>query len=257
MLQLKKEAEVLESELKVSNCPICKSYVCHTYFMQDAGTKKKSKWFSCSCGIVYQAQKPTGLYDAEYTKKYHPYDKKVEAAYQYPLRLYMPLIEELVYGRRILHIGSPNTYQSDAMIKRGWIVTRIDKNESLPQADNLIIADFEKHQFPQNVKYNVIWIYHTLECFDDPIASLDLCTKLLCEDGILFIGTPDTDFINTRSSSCFINWKPEVNHIMWNRKSLTRHLDSQGYNVILSRRNYEHRFAIWDDFHIIAQKKFF
>lgn len=258
MLNLNKEATPLDSgELKVTTCPICKSYVSHAYFMQDAKTKKKSRWFSCSCGVVFQANKPTAIYDDKYWLERSEYDKKIEAAYQYPIRVYAPLIEELIYGRRVLIIGRSNTYQEEALSARGWVPTIIDKNTSFTTTDNIIAADFEQHNFPLERKYNLIWLYHTLECFSDPVASLALCDKLLVEDGVIFIATPDTDFINTRSSSCFIHWKPDHNHIMWNRRSLTKHLDSLGFNVMLSRQNYEHRFPIWDDFHLIAQKRFF
>ena len=246
-----------DEELRVSNCPICKSYVCHVYFMQDATTKKKSKWFSCACGVVFQSKKPEGIYDQKYYDKTSNLHAKTKTAYEYPIRLYAPLIEELIYGRRVLLVGQNNHYQHDFFAERGWVPTTIDKNTRYTSSFDFIASDFETHQFPESVKYNVIWFYHSLEALSDPLASLDLCVKLLAQDGIINIATPDTDFINTRSSSCFIHWKPEYNNIMWNRRSLTTHLEKLGFNVILARQNYEHRFPIWDDLHIIAQKKFF
>jgi len=258
MLNLKKNADPIEiGDLKVANCPVCSSYVSHTYYMQDANTKKRSRWFTCSCGIVFQATKPLGLYDAKYWDERSRYDKKLEASYSYPVRIYAPIIEEMIYGRRVLIIGRSNTYQEDALAHRGWVPTIIDKNTSFKTGGNLIADDFETHQFPADIKYNLIWIYHTLEAFSDPIGSLALCHKLLVEDGMMFIGTPDTDFINTRSSACFIHWKPEQNYLMWNRRSLSSHLEKLGFNVIMARQNYEHRFPIWDDLHLIAQKRFF
>ena len=244
-------------ELRVANCPVCKAYVCHVYYMIDKSTNKKSKWFACSCGIVFNSVKPNKIYDQKYWLDNNQPDNKKKPAFEYPVRVYAPIIEELIYGRRVLIIGRPNTYQEEAFAERGWVPTIIDKNTCLETKGNIIASDFETYKFPENQKYNLIWIYHTLECFGNPIGSLALCDKLLVEDGIVFIATPDTDFINTRSSSCFINWKADENHIMWNRRSLTRHLDSQGYNIILARQNYEHRFPMWDDCHLIAQKRFF
>ena len=258
MLNLKKEANTLEiGDLKIANCPLCKRYVCHQYFMQDAITKKQSRWFSCSCGIVFQDKKPKGYYDKSYWDKFAKYDAKLKDAYEYPVRIYAPLIEELVYGRRVLLIGRENDHQHLALESRGWVAHSIDKNEEAPQILRSFVGDFETHIFPDNPKYNMIWLYSTLECFIDPIASLNKCSTLLAEDGILFIASPDTDFINTRSSSNFIHWKPDHNHIMWNRSSISRHLESLGFNVILNRQNYEHRFPAHDDFHLIAQKRFF
>jgi len=271
MLDLEKKADVVQTEeLKVSNCPICGGYVCHVYFMQDAKTKKKSKWFACSCGVVFNAQKPSKVYDEKYWLERSKYDKKLEAAYQYPVHIYAPIIEELIYGRRVLIIGRPNTYQEEAFLERGWVPTIIDKNTCFKTVDNVIAADFETYQFPKykfidndgketlrQTKYSLIWIYHTIDNFLDPVAALAKCQELLAEDGIIVLMGADTDFINTRSSSCFIHWKHDENGIMWNRRSLAKQLDQLGFNVILARQNYEHRFPIWDDYHIIAQKRFF
>ena len=260
MLNLKKEADNLQSnELLLGRCPICEAFVYHLYYMQDADTKKRSKWYACSCGVVWQAQKPSGIYDIKYWQKYNiPDDNhKIRDTYEYPIRIYSPIIEELIYGRKVLLIGRQNTYQEDYFGQRGWIAYSIDKNTCFKNSDRIIASDFETHQFNPDVKFNLIWMYHTLESFLDPKAALAKCISLLPEDGIIFIATPDTDFINTRSSSNFIHWKAEYNSIMWNKRSLTRQLDSLGLNVILARSNYEHRFPVWDDVHLLAQKKFF
>jgi predicted SAM-dependent methyltransferase len=258
MLQLKKEADVLEvGDLKIATCPVCKSYVCHQYYMKDAMTKVCSRWYACSCGVVFQTQKPWGSYDKKYWDKFNDYDKKLKDSFEYPVRIYAPLAEELIYGRKVLIIGRQTPHQEQEFSRRGWIPSVIDKNTHFQSSDILIVDDFEKHKFKESEKFNMIWIYHTLECFDDPVASLLLCHKLLAEDGILFIASPDTDFISTRSSSNFIHWKADYNHIMWNRRSIQRHLENLGFTVILNRQNYEHRFPAWDDFHVLAQKKFF
>lgn len=258
MLDFKKKVDpIVNDELKVANCPICQAYVCHAYYMVDKNSQKKSRWFSCSCGIVWNAQKPTKVYDQKYWIENNKLDPKKRTAFEYPIRIYAPIIEELIYGRRVLIIGRPNTYTEEAFAERGWVPTIIDKNTCLKTEGNIIASDFELHQFKESEKFNLIWIYHTLECFSDPVGSLALCAKLLVEDGVVFIATPDTDFINTRSSSCFVNWKYDENHIMWNRKSIARQLDYLGFNQILLRQNYENRFPMWDDLHGIWQKKFF
>lgn len=240
MLQLQKKAEpVVEvGELKVGDCPICKAYVCHQFFMKDADSGVTSKWFSCSCGVVFQNKLPSGK-----SHKTEPFSQKTYDNYAYPVKIYSPIIEELIYGRKVLIVNPSNDYQQKEFERRGWIVIKTD--------------DFEKQQFKESEKFNMIWLYSTLERFINPVASLELCRNLLVEDGILFIASPDTDFINTRSSSNFIHWKPDTNHIMWNRRSICCHLENLGFNVILNRQNYEHRFPDWDTFHVLAQKKFF
>ena len=257
-MNLKKEADVLKAEeFRLSTCPICGAYVCHMYFMQDATTKKQSKWFSCACGIVFQDKKPDAVYDQKYWDKYAAHDKKIKDAYQYPVRIYAPLIEELIYGRKVLLIGRTTDHQEKAFADRGWVPYSIDKNTSFEPSERLFVGDFEDYQFPEGLKFSMIWMYQTLECFTDPVSAFNKAKSLLTEDGIIYIDTVDTDFINTRGSSSFIHWKPEYNHIMWNKRSLTRHLESIGFNVIMCRSNYEHRFPSWDTIQLIAQRKFF
>lgn len=257
MLNLKKEADQLKSEsVELGSCPICNSFVSQIYFMQDSSTKVQSKWYSCSCGVVWNTNKPKAIYDKKYWDKYDQFDEKLKDAYEYPIRIYAPIIEELIYGRKALIVGTPTRHQVSYFEERGWIVNSIDLNQSITASPTHFCSDFEDHDFG-DTRYNLIWIYQTLECFTQPAQSLAKCGSLLTEDGILFLGSPDTDFIHTRGSSGFIHWKPDMHYLMWNRRAISSYLEKLGFNVILNRQNYEHRFPAWDDFHVIAQKKFF
>lgn len=255
MLNLKKEATQLKTiELQIASCPVCKAYVSHVYFMQDSTTKKQSKWYSCSCGVVFNEVMPDKIYDLKYWDKYNEHDNKIKPAYEYPIRLYAPIIEELIYGRRVLLVGKVTSHQEDLLAYRGWVPTSIDKN---PSTSAHIISDIEEYKFPESIKYNLIWFYQTFECMKKPLETLDLCSKLLAEDGIIFIASPDTDFIHTRGSSGYIHWKPDMHYMMWNRRSISTYLEKLGFQIVLCRQNYEPRFPAHDDYHLIAQRKFF
>lgn len=239
MLNLKKEATpVIEiGELKVAKCRACSSYISHIYFMEDSVSKKKSKWYSCSCGVVWQAEVPSG------SKPKHALEgSKLRDIMQYPIRIYAPIMEELMYGRRILLMGHQVEDQMDYFKERGWI----------PET-----CDFESAELQPDTKFNAIWFQHTLETLKDPISALSRCKQILTEDGILFIASPDTDFIHTRGSSGFRHWKPEYNYLMWNLRSISKQLENLGFNVIMSRQNADMRFSETDDFHLIAQVKYF
>ncbi len=248
-----KEKEV--STVEIASCPICHSFCQHMYFMQDAKSGKKSKWHSCACGVIFQKDKPKGHYGLEYLTEHIEASQKYKDSAQYPIRLYLPLIEELIYGRKCLVVGTPTFHQVDALRDRGWVTHSIDKNEALSTSNRHTVGDFETHEFKDS--FNLIWMYHTLECFTDPSAALRKCFTLMPEDGILFIATPDTDFVYTRASSAFNHWKEDMNNIMWNKRSLVSHLEKLGFDTHMARRNYEHRFPAIDDIHLIAQKKFF
>lgn len=258
MLNLKREANQLPtSKLELGICPICNGYVSHVYFMQNADTKEQSKWYSCSCGVVWNSENPGFVYDEKYWKEHDQFDEKLRVSFEYPVRIYAPIIEELIYGRRVLLVGKVTAHQENYFAERGWVPHSIDKNTFHKEDHRTFVGDFENYIFPEGLKFNMIWLYQTLECFLNPTASLIRASELLTEDGIIFIGSPDTDFIHTRGSSGFKHWKPDKNYLMFNRASMSKHLEKLGFNVILARQNYEHRFPEWDDFHIIAQKKFF
>lgn len=246
-----------QTTVEIAECPICRSFCQHMYFMQDAKSGKKSKWHSCACGVIFQKEKPKGEYGAAYLKEHADAGEKYKQSSQYPVRIYLPLIEELIYGRKALVVGTPTFHQVDALKERGWVTYSIDKNKELPPTDRHFQGDFEVYDFPEKVKFNLIWMYHTLECFSEPLSTLKKCFNLMPEDGILFIATPDTDFVYTRASSAFVHWKEDMNNILWNRRSLISHLEKLGFETHMARRNYEHRFPAIDDFHLIAQKKFF
>lgn len=257
MLGFKNQAKTeVPGTVEIAACPICNAVTTHLYFMQEAETKIQSKWYNCSCGVTWQLGEPKEPYDQKYADRYKDGGKKYESAVKYPLSVYLPLIEEAMYGRRVLEIGHTSPYQVEEFKRRGWVPTTIDKNKFYTPSESFIVDDFETHDFGES-KFNLIWLYSTLECFKYPKQALSKCFDLLPEDGILFIGTPDTDFIHTRSSSGFIHWKPQTNRLMWNGGSLTSHLEHQGFQTIMCRRNYEHRFPVVDDFHGIWQKKFF
>jgi len=258
MLDFKKKVDIKPTEdLEIKECPVCKAFCQHCFYMVDKTSNKKSRWGSCSCGVVFNYQQPIKVYDSKYWLEHSKYDEKKRDSYQYPVRIYSPIIEELVYGRRVLIIGRPNTYQEEAFASRGWVPTVIDKNTCFETKGNVIASDFETYQFSDNLKYNLIWIADTFECLLNPIGSLELCKKILAEDGVIFLSTPDTDFINIRSNSCFIHWKYDEHHIMWNKRALTKHMESIGFNTIMCRSNYEHRFNSWDNIHGIWQRRFF
>ena len=254
MLGINKTATKVEDKnVPIANCPHCDAITVHLYYMKDAKTQALSKWYACSCGIIWQIPYPDFIYDKSYII---PDGKKYIASCKYLVKIITPIIEESMYGRRCLVIGQ-NLPMIDELRARGWVTYCIDKNISIPTDMRHIQGDFETFQFPEDTKYNLLWLYHTLECFKDPFKALSKANSLLAEDGMLYIGTPDTDFLYTRSPSGFLHWKKDYNHIMWAQRTLTSYLEKLGFNIIVSRKNYEHRLPAQDDCWIVCQRKFY
>ena len=259
MLNLNKEASVVTDKdniVNLSKCPNCGSYTLHMFYMQQAQTRQQSKWYSCSCGILWQHGYKPYPYDIKYLEKYVQQDKKFSEASKYIVKVVSPLLEEMIYGRKVLFVGR-NQYQQDEFEHRGWITYAIDNNTSFTTSERLIADNFETYSFAEDFKVNMVWFYHTLESLVDPFMALKKVKQILAEDGILFIATPDSDFLYTRGLAGFLHWRHDFNHVLWNKRALVSHLDSLGFNVILARKNYEHRFPERDDLWCIAQVKFF
>lgn len=261
-------AKQIESpKAQISQCPICHAVTTYMYYMQNGDNKDdKSVWYRCKCGVVWQQTIPEAVknpekagevYNEEYVDQFIQNGDKYIEVCKYPVRVFAPLIEELMFGRKVLEVGFNATFTMQEFADRGWIPFGIDINTSNKNSDRIAVGNFETHQFPEDMKFDLIWMSHVLEHFLDPVKALEKAKSLLSEDGCLYIATPDTDFIITRSSAGFPHWKSKEHYLMWNRESLCNKLEELGFDVIMSRRNYSERFQAWDDVQIIAQKKFF
>jgi len=250
------------SEVINAVCPVCTGQVVsnYVYKMQDSKSKDVSFWNRCRCGVVWQHKYPEGI-DKFYGKKYvrallEDKQKYSDSCYYYG-RVYASLIEELMYGRKLLDVGYTAPYNMEAFRIRGWIPFGIEFNEDAVESSRMIKGNFESYEFPDMVKYNLIWMNHVIENMKDPVRALKISLDLLAEDGCIFIATPDTDMIFTNSSHSFCYWRENEHYIMWNKMVLTRKLEELGFDIIMARRNHEVRFTYTDDLHILAQKKIF
>lgn len=240
--------------VSIKQCPVCTSLVLHTHYMQDADSKAQSVWYHCSCGVVFNAE--PAPYEPHDINRYKDGGKKYEDSCRFPAHVYAPIIEESVYGRKMLEVGHQHPYLLQALGERGWITMSMDKNPAYEDSETHLVEDIEETDPDEDFKVSLVWMDQTLEKLRKPKETLRKIFDLLTEDGILFLATADVDFINTRSPSKFNHWKPQ-NYIMWNRRSLTAFLEQLGFSVIVCRKNQEHRFNGGDTLHIIAQKKFF
>ena len=235
-------------------CPICGSIVLHTHYMRDADSKTESIWYHCSCGVVFNSE--PAPYDPPKIDRYKDGGKKYEDSCKFPVHVYAPIIEESVYGRKMMEVGHTHPYLLESMGERGWITMSMDKNPAYEDSETHLVEDIEETEPDDDFKVSLVWMDQTLEKLRKPKETLAKIFNLLTEDGILFLATADVDFINTRSPSKFNHWNPR-NYVMWNRRSLTSFLEQLGFSVIVCRKNQEHRFTGSDTIHIIAQKKFF
>ena len=216
----------------------------------------ESDWYFCTCGVVFQKEKPKhGCYDENYMGQY-ACAKEADLVQIHAGRTYATVIEELVDGRKMLDVGFNLPQNMHFFRERGWITTGIDINPTFKGESSIITGSFETYDKFKDT-YDLIWMSHVFEHFDNPIEVLKKCRGLLSEGGVLYISTPDIDFMSKTGTSNWPHWTKNEHHIMWSIRSLVRELERLDFNVVLKRRNYSSRFSSWFDLQIIAQKNYF
>jgi len=236
------------------------------------GNGQKGMWYRCSCGVIFQSEYPTGEYDSKY---FINIDTAKEAAVKlsHAGYTYASVIEELTYGRMMLDVGYCSTKNMDFFKERGWLPWGIDVNKDIGGQGRLYKGDFLTYDFniPASTKelkelaggdsferkFDLIWMNHVLEHFNDPLAVLRKAYNLLSETGVLYIGVPDADFILKTGVEGYAHFKKAEHYTLWTEDALKREVERIGFKVILSRRNYSSRYSSWYDVHLIAQKRYF
>ncbi len=254
-------------------CPICGIDTNYVYLVHETKRKLDGIWYRCSCGVVFQEDLPN---HSVYNKKYI---KALEDAkeYQYrsihAARTYANLIEELTYGRMFLDVGFSSPAIMNYFEDRGWLTWGIDVNQDISGHDNIYKGDFMTYDFAPQTEdedvqnmilkgtikrtFDVIWLSHSLEHFDDPIETIKRIKYLLSPDGVVFISTPDIDFINKTGVGSFPHWNKQEHYVMWSEPALKREFERAGFKTIMSRRNFSSRFTSWYDVHAIFQRNYF
>ena len=252
-----------QEEIKVykKKCPVCDRPSIHARSIAESQDLKDSAlWYSCSCGVTYQNDPPeTSAKNASYIQKYKDI-KEYEDIADYRARIYAPIVEELTYGRKLLDVGFTIKNNMEHFQKRGWLTFGIDNNEATETTDRIQKIDFESEDifkvYPHRF-FNVIWMSFVIEWFKNPCAAIEKAWHMLEEDGVLFISTPDTDFLYSKPPTEWSWWNRKEHYIYWNERSLCRELEKRGFNIILKRRNYYQRLGHYHDLQIIAQKIYF
>ena len=235
-------------------CPICRRPSAERINI----TNDNSFWHRCSCGIVFQDDPPEhGVYDHSYREQY---EEMKEAKYRLVqgASVYSPILEDLTLGRRVLEVGCNTLDNKKYFNNRGWVYFGIDSNKNLDEikTNRIIEGDFESFDF-KGLQFDVIWMSHVFEHFMNPVAVLEKCHNLLSEDGLIYIATPDTDWINNLGVGGWGHWNKKEHYIFWNIASLSKKLEELGFQVIVKRRNFSMRYTSWHDLHIIAQKIYY
>lgn len=227
-------------------CPACSSECKLSFTISD---NANTDWVFCKCGSIFQTEKnDKAKFNEEYLKKYTDY-KALPDRCDYFMRLYLPLVRELTYGRRFLDVGHAFEHNIKNLEADGWISEGIDL---IPGAGQ-ITDDFEKHDF-KNKKYDFILMGRVLEAMHNPMRALVKAKDLLLMNGVLAIVTPDAELVYQKGLFEFGNWNPEDKWVIFSEKQLRNILETIGFKVILSKKDTERRGVGWNHVHFIVQK---
>lgn len=164
-------------------------------------------------------------------------------------RSYLPLIEELTYGRESLDIGFGFPEHIVSMRNRGWVADGIDiaKND-------YITGDFETYDF-KGKKYDLIIASHVISSFEKPIESIRKAYGLLRKGGLMWIMAPDTSLCLDVGYAEFGHWNI-ANKYMMSMEGMIKELSKIGMvdRPIVSVQNSSKRFPYFNDFHLIMKK---
>ena len=238
-------------------CPLCgRATIKANAIAQTANIEDAGLWYHCSCGIIFNSEIPNHRDNKE--------DIKVMTGMkEYPLplvqsaRVYAPLIEELTLSRKMLDVGFQTEANMDFFKERGWVPFGIDNNKYISRGKRIIKDNFETYENFCKEEFDLVWMGHVVEKFKDPIKAILHARTILKENGVLFLSTPDIDFLFSKTFREWQHWDKDRNYIMFNETSIKRELERMGFKVIMSRRNYFSRFGHFHDIHLIAQKVYF
>jgi len=237
-------------------CKICDQTVYQNYKL----ISSDKLWYHCACGYMFHDKVTNSeeVYTQERADKLKGI-KSYEDRTKYFARVYGPIVEERIYGRRLLDVGYGNDTLMKTWEERGWVVSGIDifKND-------YITGDFETYDFWKNEheRYDMIWMSDVLQCFQDPVKAIYKAYNLLNPNGILFIVTPNTAVIRRNSIISWGHWDQDENKQFISYKMLEDVLarcdeSLSGKASVIYKDEYvtSKRFITYSNMHVMVQKQ--
>ena len=238
------------------------------YRMTESDKNEVGDWYRCQCGIIFQSKLPDhNCYDEDYVKKSNM-EKEANLRIPHPAYITAPLIEETTYGRMMLDVGFNTRHTMDYFKERGWLTWGIDCNKDLVGEGNIYKGDFETYDFSPNISddklkelgikevkrtFDLIWMSHVLEHFNDPIKALQKAYNLLSPTGMMYISVADIDFLTKTGVGAYPHWSKHEHNILWSERALVRELKRIGFDIIMKRRNISKRFSKIYDCQVLVQ----
>jgi len=129
-------------------------------------------WFECPCGVIFQKDFPEAIpRTQEYIDTFKAQSQYAHK-FSYHGKLYLPIVEDLTYGRKSLEVGFGSGRTMEYAKERGWITFGIEKNDTTKPTDRIIAGDFEVVGDFRQDKFDLVWMAYVLHKMQNPIEAL-------------------------------------------------------------------------------------
>ena len=227
-------------------CPICKREVLIDFSVTEE--VKAIGWGVCMCQTMFHEIPIDKKFFGKLYLKSWQRMLDIKERFEYLQRMYVPIIEELTFGRKFFDIGFTLPYAIEYLRERGWVAAGIDL---VP--NDYIQGDFETFDIPE--KFDYILMGHCLESFANPAKALIKAHSLLNSGGLLLITHPNPEMIFEIGLQNFGHWNYRQSHIFISKNKLEDIVKRIGFDIIISYRNTSQRFVMFNDLHLLLQRK--
>ena len=256
-MQEEKQTEIEETvNQTVVRCPICFREVWHRYDITDHNNDR-ALWHHCFCGCFFHAEpilKPHLVFNEEYRARYEDLCR-IKTRMNYTSRTYLPMIEEITWGRKCLDVGYCVPYFMDALKERGWITWGIDLLTPTDKSDKTLQGDFLTYDFGIK-RFDLVIMGDVLQCFINPISAIKKAYKLLNPGGVLLVWSPDASQLWLVGSQAWAHWNRKEHRVYFDGTKFKEIAQKMGFDLVYFWRNVNPRFSSIYTFHCILQKPY-
>jgi 2-polyprenyl-3-methyl-5-hydroxy-6-metoxy-1,4-benzoquinol methylase len=235
--------------MKKEKCPICggiKIRIKEFSELKDPYNVIKGNFFINRCLNCRHLYLGNPLNDVQiasaYSKKYGAYVTHIMGSLR---KIYLNLQGKRILSMmpkdkklKILEVGAGEGIYSKFFYNKGYDVTATDINKPSMQklkklGINIKTGDFSKMNF--NIKFDIVIMSHCIEHFYNPKVIVKKLKSLLNKNGIIFLKTPNSDFLFLELVKNYTYVFDIPRHInIFSKKSLRTLFEKENFNISIN-----------------------
>lgn len=264
--------KVIEEQKHLEKCPVCngKGTPYHTgpaYLMNSFQSDflPAKLWMKCECcGNLYTRYFPKKFFNRKNQLKVITPHQNIEQKLASDvsvtiLRTWCDMLQNMkqyTKGKNILEIGVGRGALIATAIEMGYPIDCVEIEEDVAQN----IADLLQHpviccdflDLPEEKTYDIISMGDVIEHLDDPRKGLEKARRLLKEDGVIWISTPNyNSAFNQLNRNRTAMWDEPWHITYFSREGLEKLLSEVGFDVLDYRISNHYNGSM----EMIVQKK--